>query len=384
MMRPNPAAMRVTLVGHPFAPIGMGELLRSAYRSLNAAGVEAEVVDLYGWPDADPALLQEFASAIVDRIASDLIIFCINADEVAQAEETLAARRIDTGGGRRIIYPTWELAVYPRAWAEILNRFDEIWAPSGFIRDALACLVDRPLYHLPLGCEVPPPKLCTRRDFGLPEHPFAFLFSFDYLSFVDRKNPAAALRAFREMRKLIPERACVLVLKTQHGDRRPDMHRRLLEEVARAGDDVFIVDQTLPIERMRALVGLCDCYLSLHRSEGFGLGIAEAMYLGKPVLATGYGGNLDFCDQASAGLVGYDLVPVPRGAYTHHEGQVWAEPDVDDAARRMAELVANPAEARRRGKAGQVRLLRDFSYRAAGLRYRDRLTEIVSHRGPAA
>jgi glycosyltransferase involved in cell wall biosynthesis len=127
---------------------------------------------------------------------------------------------------------------------------------------------------------------------------------------------------------------------------------------------------------IRSLVGQCDCFVSLHRSEGFGRGLAEAMLMGKPVIATGYSGNLDFTNEENCCLVDYELVPVGDGEYPFGAGQLWAEADVDVAADFMRTLVNDPAFAREKGEAGARYIRRDHSFGAVGARYRRRLEQL--------
>ncbi|ULU25212.1 glycosyltransferase [Dyella terrae] len=126
------------------------------------------------------------------------------------------------------------------------------------------------------------------------------------------------------------------------------------------------------------LVRCCDAFVSLHRSEGFGRGLAEAMYLGKPVVATAYSGNMDFMDSDTAHLVGYDLVPLKAGDYPHGEGQKWADAHVDEAAAHMITLVDHPEDGRSMGKRAARRIRNFCGYRAAGIRYRDRIDALAA------
>jgi glycosyltransferase involved in cell wall biosynthesis len=133
----------------------------------------------------------------------------------------------------------------------------------------------------------------------------------------------------------------------------------------------------MPEARVHNLIRCCDAFVSLHRSEGFGLGLAEAMYLGLPVIGTGYSGNMDFMTPENSMLVGHRLVPVPPKGYHHAEDQHWAEPDLDAATAHMIGLVDDPAAGRALGARGSRSIRIGFSYRAIGLRYAQRLAEIA-------
>jgi glycosyltransferase involved in cell wall biosynthesis len=368
--------LRPRVVGHPTAPIGMGEHVRSVWQALHEAGTDAEVVDIYGpRRDPDPEWSSKFASAASASLGDGANIFCINGDEIAQSFAHLQNRNLLAPGSRNIIYPAWELERYPEEWAAELNRFDEVWAPSAFIRDAVAKAVKVPVVTMPLACEVARLALMSRRHFGIRESAYVFLFSFDFLSYIERKNPFAVIEAFRRLLARKPHADVVLVLKTNNANRRPDMKKRFDEAVAGMGERVLIIDGTLPELEIKSLVWLCDCFVSLHRSEGFGRGLSEAMALSKPVIATGYSGNMEFCNPDTAYLVPYELIPVGPNEYPHWQNQRWADPSVEHASAIMERLVDDPQSGRILGQKARANLLRNFSYLSVGTRYAERLSQ---------
>lgn len=376
--RARPRDTKVRAVGHPFAPIGMGEHVRSVWRALDAAGIETGIVDIYGPPSVpDSELLTQYTPVLSSRLGDGINIFCINGDEIEQALHVLSQRNPMAEGSRNVIYPAWELECYPAEWAKQLKRFDEVWAPSCFISGAISKAVDIPVIHMPLACEVGRRALRSRRHFGIRESAYAFFFSFDFLSYVERKNPFAVIEAFRLLTVERPYDDVTLVIKTNNADRRPDMKARFDAAIAPVRDRVMVIEGTLSDLEMKSLIWLTDCFISLHRSEGFGRGISEAMALGKPVIATAYSGNMDFCNEETALLVPYDLIDVQAGEYPHWEGQHWADPDVEIAARMMCDLVDDPDNGRDLGKRAQIHLTSNFSYLAVGLRYGDRMRALL-------
>lgn len=365
----------IALIGHPFAPIGMGEHVRCSFRAFRSVGVLPRLVDLYGLntPEADA---DEELSAHVATTTREINVFHINGDEVSQALATLAYRS-GPKATYNVVFPAWELAHYPEPWARELNRFNEIWAPSAFIRDAIAEAVDRPVLHMPLACEVVLSNFIGRRWFGIPEGSFVFLFSYDMRSYSERKNPEAVIAAFREVLRRRPFSPCHLVLKVNGVQLAPAAFRELEGHLADLRDRVTLIDKPLTDNEVKNLVRCCDCFVSLHRAEGFGRGMSEAMVLGKPVVATGYSGNLDFMTSQNSLLVRYRLVPVPPNAYPFWEHQVWAEPDHEEAAAHMVSLLDDPALGRKIGRQASLDVRTKFGYRAAGVRYLDRLAKIV-------
>ncbi|MEZ5286330.1 MAG: glycosyltransferase [Vicinamibacterales bacterium] len=215
----------------------------------------------------------------------------------------------------------------------------------------------------------------TRRDLGLTDH-FTFLFCFDFLSDVERKNPLGIMQAFR--RAFEPRDGARLVIKTMNGDQRL-LELEALRAAARSAD-VTIMDAALPAGRAGALVAACDCYVSLHRSEGLGLTMAEAMALGKPVIATGYSGNLTFMTERNSFLVDYGMTTVPPGRDAYPEGAAWAEPDLDEAARAMRLVFERPADAARRAGQGQLDILTSHGVDACAPVIAERLARIRTGR----
>lgn len=361
----------VVVVGHPFAPIGMGEHLRSALRALRTARVPVRLLDVYGVSERDPELLAEFGQILVSQVGPGTAIFCINGNEVEPVLTHLGQKA--EGAERRIIFPAWELANYPREWASLLERFDEVWAHSKYNQISFAKAVSRPVEQFALPVQLPARRSAGRRTFGIPDDAFVFLFFFDLTSFIERKNPYDALRAFRRACELMPEKNIHFVIKMNSSSAKPTDRDRFVEFALGFGSRVTVIDRTMPKSEVNALITVSDAFISLHRAEGYGFGLAEAMLLGKPVIATGYSGNMEFMHSDNSFPVGYRLVPVQKGAYPFGEGQVWAEPNVAEAAQIMSQIVRNPAIARQVGEIASRHIRQQLSFRAVGLRMAEHL-----------
>ena len=197
---------------------------------------------------------------------------------------------------------------------------------------------------------------------GLPEG-FKFLFAFDYLSVFGRKNPIAAITAFA--RAFPPDSGAALIVKSLNHDRDPRAHEQLREAVA-SHPDVHLIEDRLSRADRDGLMNAADCYVSLHRAEGFGFTLAESMWLGKPVIATGYSGNLDFMTTENSYLVDYRLVPIGPGNDPYPPDGVWAEPDVDHAAALMREVHERREQAARRGERAAAEIRSRHSPETAG------------------
>jgi glycosyltransferase involved in cell wall biosynthesis len=272
-------------------------------------------------------------------------------------------------------YWAWELAKFPEEWASSFGFVDEVWVSSRFAYQAIAPATTKPVFLMPMAVAVPPAQPGLKRaDFGLPDDKFVFYFSFDFRSYASRKNPRAAVTAFR---RAFPQRDAPvsLLLKTIGSGWKPEDRDALLE-IIRGEPRILIIDQELARPRAIALVALSDCFLSLHRSEGFGRGPAEAMLLGKPVIVTDYSGTRDFATRETALLVDYRLVPVGAEEYPGASGQVWAEADIEEAAAAMRKIAGDRALPERLGTAGRACIRELYDPQMIGARYVERLKAI--------
>jgi glycosyltransferase involved in cell wall biosynthesis len=273
-------------------------------------------------------------------------------------------------------YWAWELAKFPEEWRSSFAFVQEVWVASRFAYEAIAPATTKPVFLMPPAVAIPAPEAgLSRADFGLPDDKFIFYFSFDFRSYASRKNPRAAIAAFRRAFPRSNAPVC-LVLKTIGSNWKPE-DRDALSETVRGDPRILVIDQELARPRAIALVALADCFVSLHRSEGFGRGPAEAMLLGKPVIVTDYSGTRDFATAETALLVGGELVPVGKNEYPGADGQVWAEPDIDEAAAAMRRIAGDRPLAERLGRAGRARIREFYDPHVIGARYLDRFAAIA-------
>lgn len=295
-------------------------------------------------------------------------LFFVNPDYLAAALQQVGPERLR---GRRLIACWfWELQDVPESWLPALELVDEILVATSFVEQAFRRITDKPILRVPLPLNRVFDSGLTRADFGLESDRFVFLCSFDFNSLFHRKNPLAVVEAFR--RAFPPHRGDVqLLLKTSNGHFHHDRFLELLNAIS--GDPrVLVRDEVIDRAHVQALQRCADAYVSLHRAEGFGLGLAECMALGKPVIATAWSGNLDFMNADNSCLVDCRLVPVGEGEYLHSPGAMWADPDVDQAARHMRALADDRAHAERIG----ARAARDI---AATLAPEAAATALIAH-----
>lgn len=274
----------------------------------------------------------------------------------------------------------WELEQAPSWYRQAYKYVDELWAPTEFIADMLRR--DAParvsVHHIPLPMRLPHAvKSVSHSDFGLREA-FTFLFTFDFMSVMKRKNPLGVVEAFKNAFK--QDEGPLLVLKSINADSRPHQSAMLRAAIADRTDIVWI-DRYFGADESAGLMNLCDCYVSLHRSEGLGLTIAEAMLLGKPVIATGYSGNMDFMSPETSYVVPWKYARVGDGAEAYDRRGRWAEPDHNVAVEMMRFVFHNPEEAARVGSLARRDLSDRFTLERAGTRMRQRLSAVWSMGG---
>jgi len=245
----------------------------------------------------------------------------------------------------------WELEHFPARWHNNFDYYDEIWVPTEFVRRSLAAVSPVPVYKMtyPFHPEEAAPRP-DRAGLGLPAEARLFLFNFDFCSTLARKNPMAVIKAFRKA--FSPADKATLVLKSINSQHDPKGRERIAE--ALKGLNVVWIEPHLSHEQMGSLFAACDCYVSLHRSEGLGLGLVQAMSLGKPVIGTGYSGNLDYMRPGNSLLVKYKLVDIEGSSGPYEEGNVWADADVDDAAEKMRWVYDHRGEAEGMGQRAAV------------------------------
>jgi glycosyltransferase involved in cell wall biosynthesis len=368
----DPTAPGVNVVGHFRYASGLQEAAFGIVNGLHRAGFRTSLRDLpvvfpCDWRDRERYQGLEVFDTTVSVAAVNTF----------PAEWYPRAGLYMRPGVRRIAVWYWELEELPAEWVDQLDWADEVWAPTRFIADCFRKYVSVPVVPMVPGVELPTFEPRPRSYFGLPDSRLTFLFSFDMASVMERKNPLGLIAAFR--RAFRPTDPAQLVIKVSRGEKDPDSLAKLR---AAAGDGVIVIDEVMTREDALALLTSADCYVSLHRSEGFGLGMAESMRLGKPVIATGYSGNTDFMTPEIAHLVEYRRVPIVEDLSPYPKGCHWAEPSIEHAAELMRLVFDRPNEARALGARAKAHVERVLPVEAAGRRMADRLRAIEAGAAP--
>jgi glycosyltransferase involved in cell wall biosynthesis len=364
------------LVGYALGEFGMGEFLRVMARSFNTTTtpfcVIAQDVGIHGSGDSS------VSHWMVDAPQYDINVFSINADVFPFLPFKLG--RSFFSGRYNIGYWAWELSKCPPEFDLALHMVDEVWAISEFAADAFRMRSPIPVYTMPLAVTVPELKReFTKSHYGLPEDKFVFFFTFDSASYLDRKNPVAVVKAFKLAFPNGNEDVHLLLKTMNSSIASGEMWESLQAEIA-TEPRITVLDKRLTREEVLGLNLACDAFVSLHRAEGFGFCVAEAMAYGKPVVVTNYSGTLDFAMEGTACVVDYRLVPVADKSYLFWKGQVWADPDIGHAASLMQRLVYDAPYRTHIAKAGQDYIKDHFNQTVIGKRYEMRLAEIRKSR----
>ena len=364
------------LIGYARGEFGMGEHVRMVAHACAVAGAPFTIVD-YAEMGSHGSRDQSVDKWISGEQKYATNIFHVNADLFPPLYfhfgPDFFANRTNIG------YWAWELAKCPEAFDLALGMVDEVWAISDFVRGSFQQRSPVPVVHMPLAVSLPElQRPYDKRYFGIPEDSFAFLFTFDAASHLDRKNPVGTVQAFKRAFPGLGDRVC-LILKTMNGLESDPMWMQLRQEID--GDErIRLITSRMTRDEILGLNSVCDAFVSLHRSEGFGRCIAESMWLGKPVIATNYSGSRDFAREGTACVVDYRLIPIQEGRYPCWQGQVWADPDIEHAAWFMRKLLNDPAFRNYIARAGQDFIRRNFDELTIGRKYAERLRDILLHK----
>ncbi len=363
----------VNVVGYLHAEDGIGGVARSVIDVLDRIGSELSLRPCLATTSRQGA---DVDGVVPSRdLTYDTTIVCVNADQLPLLEEFMGDRL--PVSATTIGMWAWEVERLPRWMARSSILVDEVWTYSRHAADAVAAACPVPVH-------VFSPPVAVTDDAGAADRAglgfsddFTFLFCFDFASGFERKNPLGVIEAFR--RAFAPGDGPRLVIKSVNAPAAPVVWARL-QAATDDRTDIELRDGYEPGRRQRALIGACDCYVSLHRAEGYGLTMAEAMAMGRPVIGTAYSGNLEFMTPDNSMLVPYEMMPVPFGCYPYPRDASWADPDLDAAAAAMRRAAADPAASAALGARARAHIARELSVDARVEFMRARLDEIRSSR----
>ena len=374
---PGPALRKqarpgLNIVGHFRSEHSMGDAARGSVRAADAAGIPTCLVRLR-MPLTSRQDDDSMKMRLSETMTQPVSLYHINVRETDEIQRYHGAGWMS--GRYNIAYWAWDTREFPEDWVRYARQFDEIWSPSQFAADAIQRRVPVPVLTMPHVIEFPAPTgTDLRTKFGLPQNLFLFLFVFDLNSLAARKNPEAVVDAFRRVVAKNP--ATGLVLKTHNTARNATDMERLRQRIAGL-PNVFLLDQTLPRHDVYELMAACDTFVSLHHAEGFGLCVAEAMFLGKPAVSTDWSATAEYVTPQNGFPVRYRLTRLEQHVDDYVSGTEWAEPDIDHAAACMEALAADPQLCAALGAQAARDVRRRFSAAAAGRLYAQRLESVL-------
>ena len=358
----------VDVLGFFTAEHGVGEAARGLVGALDAAGIRRNAVN---YTDTESRTEHEFVTQ--DTSEHRVLFLALNPDHIPAAHRIMGEEFFED---RYVISQWfWELSEAPHWFADAYPFVDELWAPTRFMEEMLRRNVPDNVKVRYMPPAVVAPTVDHELDlahFGLPDR-FTFLFSFDFMSIAKRKNPVGLVQAFT--RAFNDGEGPQLVIKSMNGDKR-ESDNWLLQQTVGDRSDIILLDTYLTRTEASTLTSLTGCYVSLHRSEGLGLTITEALSLGVPLIATAYSGNLDFMDEWNTWRVPASMTNVGLGAGGYPPHAEWAEPDLDAAARMMREVWENQEQAREKAARARDWVLDAFSVESAATRMRNRLEDV--------
>lgn len=383
--QPTPRPFGVTLVGNFSGSSGIGEAGRRLALALLSAGVNISLEEAPTLGQINIAWRDPRLDHVRRGRCFPIEIWLINVNEIVPL-----ADRLQRSGGVApyvIAYWHWELPKLNVTFRSAIDLVDEIWVSSTFSRGAFISLTNKPVIVQPIMVEASAESVEGKTKHYQPGEP-TFLVTFDAFASDARKNPWAAIDAYIQAFPYDPCRSkATLIFKILHLNREEvrSFKRAFMDRIGKRRDIVVIDDDLSRID-MNHLIASCDVYVSLHRSEGFGIGVAEAMAAAKPVIATAWSGSMDLVDRRSACLVGYRLRPIslldheymPFFADTYPPGSYWAEPNINQAAKWMRLLADNAQMREAIGRRAYHKAAEMWSPVVNGIRAAQRLAEIAS------
>lgn len=355
----------VNLYGFLSTVSGLGAVARSCSAALESAAIPLRSIDIPAWEQPAERTVPGFSPYRINLIQQ-------NADMLPRFFDAYGKDLLK--GCYNIGYWLWELPSLRSDWHHLYRYVDEIWVASDFCRQAFQSLTPLPVRCVPLVVDGLDEKVTyPRAHFGFPEDAFVFAYIFDVSSYMDRKNPFCLIEAFR--RAFGTSRDVLLYLKFFNSGY-DETNVRALEEAIAGAPNIRSYQGVMNEREIASLHKAVDCLVSPHRSEGFGYNLAEAMYFGKPVIATRYSSNLDFMRDENSYLIDCALVPIPENIGPYRRGQVWADPSTEHLSYLMRTVFENPGERTAKGRRAAEEIRTHYSVAAAGRVIADRLEEL--------
>ncbi|WDF69515.1 glycosyltransferase family 4 protein [Sphingobacterium oryzagri] len=363
----------VNLIGHINKQFGLGEGARCTVRALDAVDFPFVLHDFCQGIATDVQEEKTVQHTFSEENPHPINLIHVNAENFSHLMECKGLPFFNKK--YNIGFWAWELENFPVHFQNYIDMLDEIWVPSNFCLNAISQVSSKPVLRFMHAVEVAPTD-ASRKTLNLPEDKLIFLVMFDYHSSVQRKNPYAAIEAFEQAFGKNNSEVC-LVVKSSASAHFPTESAALKQRIA-DNSSIMLVDEILPRKKLEALMASCDVYVSLHRSEGFGLTMAEAMSLGKPVIATAYSANTEFMTAENSFLIPYTMIPAADDYEIPGLENSWADADISAAAAAMLLLKKDPDLRAEVGEKAKLHVQTALAPLTIGERIKSRLDYIYS------
>ena len=361
----------INLIGYIRGEIGLGESCRLVAGSLDEAALDFTICNY------EQISSMRHGDTTWDQKITDTTPYNINLIHIQPYELPFAFMRIGRKAWDRrynIAFWLWELEKFPQQWENALKLVDEVWTPSEFASRSIRLVTDKPVHTIPYGISIPDAQGAGRRQFSLPNGKFLFLCMYDCNSYFERKNPMAAISAYKTA--FTPEEQGAGIVIKLNNPKKMDM--QIIREELSGYSNVFFIEEVLEKKQVNELISCVDAYVSLHRSEGFGLIPAEAMMLGTPVIATNWSANTEFMNNETACMVGYSFITIEKDHGPYEAGNRWADPDINQAAEYMRKLYEDTVFHRQIADSAKAHINEMLAPARAAALIRERIAEIYS------
>ena len=373
--KPSESEFGVNLIGDIRAETGLGQSMRIMAGMLERAGIPFLVRQMDA-PDNIEHQERKWDNKIASESRYGINLIHINNNIWKKSYNRILAGEL--GGRYNIAFWLWELEEFPDEWVSCIDTVDEIWTPSEFISRGIRKKTKKNVITMPYGVVLDKSNLLKRKYFHLPEDKFLFLVMYDFLSISERKNPYGVIKAYMRAFKKT-DKGMGLVVKVNHLKNRTELDK--LKEKLSGYPDIYFITDNLSRREVESLIADADVLVSLHRAEGFGLPLAEAMYLGTAVIATNWSSTTEFMDEDSACLVDYELVSLTKDIGPYQKENRWADADVGQAAEYMRELFWNREVYKEKVVRGEKYIKECLDLEKMSARVKGRVDEIYKKNG---
>lgn len=365
----------INIIGYLKGEFGIGEAARLNIKAANAAGLSVSLVNYEGITvhRNDDKTFTDFSNDFPNAIN----LIQISPSEVRNFMLDKNANKLKDK--YNILYLAWESEYFPEEYIKNICYFNEVWVPSKFCQNTISRISKVPVITIPhpIAIDLKPTNDEDALSF-YDKTKFNFLFIFDFNSTLERKNTLNLIEAFQNAFDK-NNKDVALTIKTS-SSKRFLVEKDLL--IKKIGDynTIKIIEKIFDKNSLDVIISNCDCYVSLHRSEGFGLTMAEAMFLNKPVIATGYSGNTEFMDFQNSFLVNYKKVQANENLINYDKNTIWSEPDVSHASKLMKYVFENQDVIKPIALRGHQNIIDNFSIKSIGELIKNRVEFILSNK----